>query len=194
MIDVHYYHGWGANGFVQHSPAVSMYVLQAALTCLLLQPGVNTDIGTGTVTGNLLGSAVGTFVTTLVVGAILVAVAPAYVEDRMTTLSEEPLGSLLYGIICLIGVVLVTVILVITIVGVIFAVPFAILAGLIWADGAAIAYLAIAVRLVNRDDGWLKPLLVAAALSGGLTLTGIGGVVSLCIGAAGFGAVVKNIL
>jgi hypothetical protein len=35
----------------------------------------------------------------------------------------------------------------------------------------------------------VKPLLVGAGIDGGLTLTGIGVLVSVCIGAAGFGAV-----
>ncbi len=171
-----------------------MYGAQSLSVGIVLQSGVNVDIGTRTVAGNLFGGAVGTFVTTLVVAAVLVAVAPEYVEGRMATLGEEPLGSLLYGIVCLVGVVLVTVGLALTIIGIVVAVPFAILAGLIWAVGAAVAYLAIAVRLVDRDNGWLRPLLVAAALSGGLALTGIGGLVSFCIGAAGFGAVLKGVL
>jgi hypothetical protein len=36
--------------------------------------------------------------------------------------------------------------------------------------------------------------LIAAAINGGLTLTGIGALVSFCVGAAGFGVVVRDYL
>ena len=57
---------------------------------------------------------------------------------------------------------------------------------------AAVAFLAIADRLVDREDGWTKPLLIAAGLNGALALTGVGGIVSFGIGAAGFGAVLRD--
>lgn len=167
---------------------------QSAFSEVLLQiggSGVDINVGTDPV-GSVVGSAIGAFVTTLVVGAILVAVAPGYLERMMTVVREEPVGSFVYGLVALLAVVVVTVVLVVTIVGILLAIPFAILAALIWAVGAAVAYLAIADRLVGREDGWTKPLLVAAAINGGLTLTGIGGLVSFCIGAAGFGAVLKD--
>lgn len=164
--------------------------MEPPLTAAVLQQfQPATDVGT---TGSLLGSAVGAFLTTLIVGAILVAVAPEYTERMMDAVGEEPVGSFVYGLVALLAVVLVTIVLVITIVGILVAIPFALLAGLIWAVGAAIAYLAISERLVGRDDGWTKPLLVAALLNGGLTLTGIGGLVSFCVGAAGFGAVLRD--
>ncbi|WP_435334934.1 hypothetical protein [Haloarchaeobius sp. TZWWS8] len=143
-------------------------------------------------TFGLLGSAVGAFLTTLIVGAILVALAPAFTERMMVQVRDDPISSFLSGFVCLILVVLVTIILVITIVGILLAIPFALLAMVIWAVGAAIAYLAIAERLVGREDGWAKPLVVAAAINGGLTLTGFGSIVSFCVGAAGFGAVLRD--
>lgn len=171
-----------------------MNVVAAGLGRLVLQmdgSGIDISVGADPV-GNVVGSAVGAFVTTLVVGAILVAIAPGYLERMMATVTEEPVGSFVYGLVALLAVVLVTVVLVVTIVGILLAIPFALLAALIWAVGAVVAYLAIADRLVGREDGWTKPLLVAAAINGGLTLTGLGGIVSFCIGAAGFGAVLKD--
>ena len=141
---------------------------------------------------SVVSSAVGAFLTTLVVGAILVAVAPDSLERMMATVTEEPVGSFVYGLVALLAVVVATVILVITIVGILLAVPSAIPAAIIRAVEAVVAHLAIADRLVGREDGWTKPLLVAAAIDGGLTLTGIGGIVSFRIGAAGFGAVLKD--
>lgn len=146
----------------------------------------------GVVTG-LLGSAGGAFLTTLVVGAVLVAFAPAYTERTMDVVRAEPVGSFLYGLVCLLFVVLVTVVLVLTGIGILLAIPFAILAALVWAVGAAVASLAVADRFVPReDDEWAKPLLLAAGLNGALALTGIGGLVAFCLGAAGFGAVLRD--
>jgi len=141
---------------------------------------------------SLVGGAIGAFLTTLVVGGIMVAVAPAYTERRMVDLVAEPVNSFLYGLVALVVLVILTVVLVITLVGILLAIPLAIVTYVIWAVGAAIAYLAIGERLVGREDGWLKPLLVGAAINGVLALTGIGGLVAFGIGAAGFGAVLRS--
>lgn len=141
---------------------------------------------------NLAGSAVSTFLTTLIVGGILVALAPDYTERKMETVRRDPVGSCLYGLAVIVGIVLVAVLLFLTLVGAIVALPLLVVAIVVWAVGAAIAFLAIAERLVGHDDGWLLPLLVAAGMNGGLALTGIGGLVALCIGAAGFGAVLRD--
>jgi hypothetical protein len=111
----------------------------------------------------------------------------------MDVVRAEPVGSFLYGLVCLLFVVLVTVVLVLTGIGILLAIPFAILAALVWAVGAAVASLAVADRFVSReDDEWAKPLLLAAGLNGALALTGIGGLVAFCLGAAGFGAVLRD--
>ncbi|WP_236039245.1 hypothetical protein [Haloarcula salinisoli] len=143
---------------------------------------------------NLVGSAIGAFLTTLVVGAILVAVAPDYTERKMATLLDEPISSFLYGFVSLIFFALVIFVLAITIVGIIVAIPLAIVLYVAWAVGGAIAFIAIGERLVGRGDGWVKPLLVGAGINGALTLTGIGGIVTFAIGAAGFGAVLRDYL
>ncbi|NUB91740.1 hypothetical protein HT576_12010 [Haloterrigena sp. SYSU A121-1] len=154
-------------------------------------PGVDVDVGAPV---GLVGGAVGAFLTTLVVGAILVAIAPAYTERMMAAVLEDPFGAFLYGILSLLALGLLTFLLVITIVGIFVAIPLVLVAYLVWAVGAAVGYLAIAERLVGRDDGWLTPLLVAAAINGALALTGIGGLISLCVGAAGFGIVLRDAL
>ena len=142
----------------------------------------------------LLGSAIGAFLTTLVVGAILIAIAPDYTEGKMATLLAEPLGSLLYGLVVFVFLTLVVVVLVLTIIGILVAIPLLLVSYLVWAVGASVAYLAIGERLVGRDDGWTKPLLVGATINGALTLTGVGGILTFGIGAAGFGAVVRDYL
>lgn len=139
----------------------------------------------------LVGGAVGAALTTLLVGAILVALAPDWARGRMDEVVEQPLGSLGYGLVVLVFVVLVTVVLAVTIVGLVIALPLAIAAYLAWAVGSAVAFLAVGDRLVGGAEGWTTPLLVGAGINGLLALTGVGGLVSFCVGAAGFGAVVR---
>jgi hypothetical protein len=148
-------------------------------------PAVDPTVGLG-------GGAFSAFLTTLLVGGILVALAPGYTERLMDRVRDDAVGSFIYGLLALVALLLVTILLVITIVGILLAIPLAFIAGLAWAAGASVAFLAIADRLVGREDGWLKPLLVAALINGGLTLTGIGGLVSFAVGAAGFGALLRD--
>jgi hypothetical protein len=143
---------------------------------------------------NLVGSAIGAFLTTLVVGAILVAVAPDYTERKIASLLEEPVSAFLYGFVSLLFFALVILVLAITIFGLLIAVPLALMLYIAWAVGGAIAFLAIGDRLVGRDDGWAKPLVVGAGINGALTLTGIGGLLTFAIAGAGFGAVLRDYL
>lgn len=150
---------------------------------------VSVDLGP-----SLGGGAVGAFLTTLIIGAILIAVAPDYTQSTMASMAREPVGSFLYGLLALLALLVVTVVLVLTLIGIIVAIPLVLLAGLVWALGAAIGYLAIADRLVGHGDGWATPLIIAAIINGGLTLTGVGGLVSFAVGATGFGAVLRGYL
>lgn len=158
---------------------------------LVAQTGPNVDVGVDPGVG-VVGGAVGAFLTTLVVGGIMLAVVPGYTERTMGTLLDEPVGVFVYGIVALLAVVLLTIVLAITVIGILFAIPLALIGYVVWAVGAAVAYLAIGDRLVGHDDGWVKPLLVGAGINGALALTGIGGIVAFGIGAAGFGAVLRD--
>jgi len=165
--------------------------LAGRAAAVLGQMAPNVDVSIDPAFG-VLGSAVGAFLTTLVVGAVLVALAPEYTERTMAAVVDNTVGTFLYGIVCLVFVVLVTFVLVITVIGVLVAVPFALAAFLVWAVGAAVAFLAIGDRLVGHDDGWLRPLAVGGAVNGVLALTAVGGIVSFAVGAAGFGAVLRD--
>jgi hypothetical protein len=157
-------------------------------------PQVNVDVSP---VSQLAGSAVGAFLTTLVVGAILVAVVPDYTDRKMAALLDNPVGSLIYGVVCLVFfalAVFVLFVLFVTVVGIVVALPLVLVLYLVWAAGASIAFLAIGDRVVGHDDGWTKPLLVAAGINGALTLTGIGGIVAFAVGSAGFGAVLRDYL
>jgi uncharacterized protein YacL len=124
-------------------------------------------------------SAVGAFLSTLIVGAIMVALAPGYVERVMRRVRDDPLSSFVYGLLWVILVAVLVVALVISILGILLVPILFVVVSLVWSIGAAIAFLAIADRLVDRSDGWL-------------TLTGIGGIVSFAVGAAGFGAILAD--
>ena len=142
--------------------------------------------------GSLVGGAVGAFLTTLIVGGILLAIAPRYTERMVKAVSDDPVTSFLYGFLGLVLFIILVVILVITIVGILLAIPLVILGYLAWAVGATIAFLTIGDRIVGHADGWVKPLLVAAAINGVLALTGIGGILSFIIGAVGLGTVLRD--
>lgn len=146
------------------------------------------------VTVGLGGSALGSFVTTLVIGAILVAVAPDYLDRLLGEVVERPVGSFLYGLLMLVGLLALSVLLVLTIVGILVVVPLLVVASLVWAMGAAVGFLAIADRVLGREDGWVVPLVAAAGANALLALTGIGGLVSFCVGAVGVGAVMRDAL
>jgi len=152
------------------------------------EPGVNVDVSTG-----LGGGAVGVFLTTLLVGVLLIALAPAYTERMKQSLVEKPVDSFIYGVLALVALILLTFLLVLTIIGIFVVIPLVIAAYVLWAVGSAIAFLSIGERLVDAED-WKLPLLVGAAINGALALTGIGGLFSFCIGAAGFGAVLRDLL
>lgn len=158
---------------------------------IVLQNGIDVELEGPS---GLAGGAVGAFVTTLAVGALLIAFAPEYTEGMVGEVLTDPVGSVLYGVVVLLALGLSIVGLVLTVVGVFLAIPLVVAAYLTWAVGATITFLAVGERLVGREDGWAKPLAVAAAINGGLALTGIGGIVSFVLGALGFGAVIREYL
>ncbi|WP_302081743.1 hypothetical protein [Salinibaculum rarum] len=106
-------------------------------------PDVDPGVGLG-------GSAVSAFLSTLLVGGILIALTPAYTERLVDRIADDAIGSFIYGLLVLVSLILVVVVLALTIVGVVVAVPLAIVVGLMWAAGAAIAFVAIGERLAVR--------------------------------------------
>lgn len=169
---------------MQASPDVILTVL------LQMSPPVDpSDVGP---TVGLGGGAFSSFASTLVIGAIMVVLAPDWTRSRMRDVLEDAIGSFVYGLVSLVFVILVVVVLTITIIGIPLAVLFGLLAGLIWAVGATIGFLAIADRLLGPREGWLVPLLLAGAMNGLLALIGIGWLISFPVGAVGFGTVLRN--
>jgi len=151
------------------------------------------DVSVGGDPAGTLGSGAGSaFLTTLVVGAVLVAIAPAYVEARMADALEDPVGNLVYGVAALLVLAVLIVALVLSIVGILAVIPLFVAAYAVWAVGSTVGFLAIADRLIDRDGEWALALVVAAGLNGALVLTGVGGLGSLVVGAMGFGAVLSD--
>jgi len=173
---------------------MDLFAATAALfrAVAVLQSDVDVDVD---LTGALGGGAVGAFVGTAVVGAILVALAPDYTKARMAEVVDEPVGNFVYGVVVLVGLIILVVLLFIAILTIPFALALAFVLYLAWVFGSTIAFLAVADRLIDRaDDEWLVALLVAAGINGGLVLSGIGSIVAFCVGAAGFGTVVRRYL
>lgn len=150
------------------------------------------DIALENPIGGAVGGAVTAFLTTLVFGAVALAIRPEYVDRTAASFVDDLVGSFLYGLLGLVAVACATFLLVISFVGIPFALLLVIVAYVLWAVGSAIAFLAIGDRLVDEQENRLVPLAVGAGINGALVLTGIGGLVALCIGAAGFGAVVRR--
>ncbi len=164
-------------------------VMLTTATAAQVDSGLDVDVALGE---GLASGAVGAFLTTLIVGAILIAVAPDYTERMMDAVVDDPIGSVVYGVVSLVVIFVLVILLVVTIVGILLAIPLLLLAYLLWAIGSAIAFLAIGDRLVSHGEGWLKPLLVGAGINGVLVVTGVGSLLAICIGAAGFGAVLRS--
>lgn len=163
--------------------------MRTLISDLLLQadPGIDINIGAGSVGGG----AVGAFLTTLIVGGLLVYFVPELTTRLMTRVRQDPFDVVLVGLLALVAFVVLVVLLAITIVGLPLVALLGLLAYLVGAAGGAIGFLAVADHFIGHADGWTKPLLLAAGISGLLALTGIGGLVSLVIGLAGIGAIIR---
>ena len=137
--------------------------------------------------------AAGTFFGTLIVGALLLALAPDYTEAIIET-AEEDLGpSFLWGIGIFVALIGVTLILVFTIVGILVALPLALVALLLYLVGSAIVFVAVGERLLDATDvdasRWgdlVVGALVAAVLA---AIPFLGGLANFVVNAVGIGAI-----
>ena len=132
-----------------------MGVIHATALIAQATPGVEVDLTLGE---GLAGGAVSAFLTTLILGAIFVAVFPDASERLMASVVDDPFNSVAYGVFALFAVVLMTLALVMSVIGIPVAVLLLVSAYVAWGAGAAIAFLAIADRLVGHADGWLLRL------------------------------------
>lgn len=136
----------------------------------------------------------GTFLGTLIVGGLLVALAPDFVEDVIETVEDELGTSFLWGVGVFVALILVTIVLFITIVGIIVAIPLLIVTGILYLVGSAIVFVAIGDRILDAADTegsrWADLVvgaLVAAVIA---AIPVIGGLANFVINAVGVGAIV----
>lgn len=128
------------------------------------------------------GEALGAMLVTLVVGGGLIAFAPTFTDRTTRLVHEEPIETLLYGFGIGIVLMIVLVVLIVTIVGILLAIPLALVALVL----SEIGYLAVG-RTVS--DSWGVALLVAmgaSAIVGGLPI--IGALLGIVLGSFGLGA------
>lgn len=167
-----------------------LYAVGSVVAQVGQQPGVP-DAVVGSPVQSVLSGALGSFLLTLLVGGLLMGIWPTYTRGRMDDIADQPLNTFLYGLGVILLLVVISAVLVVTVVGVLVAIPLLLFVSLVWIVGSAVAFLLVGHRIAGDGDGWFKPLLVGAAVNGGLALTGIGGLVSFCLGAAGFGAILR---
>lgn len=150
------------------------------------QPGPGFD--PGAVSPVLSGA--GGFVGTFVVGAIVLAVAPQFVDRVVDRIQNETANCFGWGILALIIFFGVVVLLAITIIGILLVIPLAIAFVVLAAVGNALGYLALFANAV--DDHWIA-LLIGAAISGLTSVIPIvGSLVGFVVGSLGVGAVLRE--
>lgn len=144
--------------------------------------------------GPAVFGAIASFVGTLLIGGLLVLAWPRYVDGRVEELAANPVASVAYGVATLGGLFAVSWALTLTGIGAIVALPLLLAFLVLSLAGGAIGYLAIADRFVDGGIGWGVPLLVAAVVNAGLSLTGIGALFGYVVVAAGAGPIVHATL
>jgi hypothetical protein len=141
----------------------------------------------------LLGRAVGSLVGTLVAGGAAVLVAPDYSADVVERVRRRPAGTVLVGVATLVGVVVATVALALTVVGVVVAIPGLVVFGVIAAVAGALGWVAVGRTLLGGTASLASGLLVGTVLSLLIGLVPIlGGLVAFLVSSAGLGAVVSR--
>ena len=150
-----------------------------ALAALFVTPAAASQPGQVT---SAVSEVVGAMVITLIVCGGFAAFAPEYAERTTDRIYDEPVSTFLYGIGLLLLSVVVLVLLLISIVGIVVAIPLAVLLIVV----GELGYVA-AGRSVT--DSWIAVVLVAVAVSafvGGVPV--VGALVGFVLGSVGIGA------
>ena len=136
----------------------------------------------------------GTFLGTLIVGALLLVLAPDYTEGVIETVEEDLGPSFLWGIGIFVALIVVTLLLVFTVVGIVVALPLALLAFVLYLVGSAIVFVAVGERILDAADvetsRWgdlAVGALVAAVLA---AIPFVGGLANFVVNSVGVGAIV----
>jgi len=131
------------------------------------------------------------FVSTLVLGALLLALAPEFVDRCVDRIHDESGACFVVGVLVLVAFLVGAVLLALTVVGILLVVPLAL--GFI-----AVAFVGNALGYLALFDGVLESraqaLLAGAAVAGATNLIPIlGGLVGFVVGSLGVGAVVRDL-
>ena len=127
---------------------------------------------------------------TLIVGAILLLIVPD-TSDRIThRVRSQPGESFLYGLLVAIAVVVLSVLLAITIIGLVVVIPGLIVFALVGLAGSVLATVALGLALARQPNPWLG-LVVGGLLVAFVSLIPVvGALVQFVIGTIGLGAIV----
>lgn len=160
----------------------------AALAGWLLQsnpggdPGPRTDL----LFENLVANGLGGALVTLIVGGLLIALATEYTDRNTRRIQREPGRTFLYGFGILIGFIIVFVALALTIVGLLVALPLALIGGIAFLIWGQLGYLTVG-RLVTDEKWPTLGVAVGVAFLVGV-VPGFGALVGFVIGSMGVGA------
>lgn len=130
------------------------------------------------------------FVSTLILGALLLALAPEFVDRCVDRIHDEAGACFGWGVLVLLAFVVVSVLLAITVIGVVLVIPLALGFAVVGVVGNAIGYLALFDGVVESR----KAALVAGAVVAGATnlIPILGGLVGFVVGSLGVGAIVRD--
>lgn len=146
-----------------------------------------------------LASVTGTLILNIIVGVLLITFADEYVEAMLSYVRENTLRSFLWGLGAFLALGIVIFILVITLVGILVALPLALLAIVVGSVGNVLTLMTVtrlACERLDRPD-WAANLW--ALLAGSLLVSALVGLVPILgpvanfvIGTVGFGAVLSQ--
>lgn len=135
----------------------------------------------------LAGEALGAVLGTLVIGGLLILLAPEYTETVTDRSLREPGTAFLWGLGLTFAVIVGSLVLALTVVGLLIAVPLLLAFSLYALVASEVGFLA-AGRLVSDDWGTAFPVaLIVAAVAGGVPL--LGGLIAFVLSCIGIGAV-----
>lgn len=158
-------------------------------TTTVAQPSVEQAQSASIVT-RFLASAV----VTLVAGGAYFVFAPDSAEATMQRAREDPLESFLWGLGIGIAVIVVTVLLAITFIGLIVAIPLILVFAVVELAAQAVIFVVIFSSLLDSKPAVGKALVGAAVLAGVLSAIPIvGPLVSFVVGSVGVGALFLNV-
>lgn len=132
------------------------------------------------------------FVSTLVVGALLLGLAPRFVDRCVDRIHDEPGACFGWGVLVLVAFVGVAVLLALTVVGIVVVIPLALGFVVVGVVGNAVGYLALLDGVVEERK---TALVAGAAVAGATNLIPIlGGLVGFVVGSLGVGVTAREYL